>query len=129
MGATIIGGAAGGITMALAYGVLADNVDYIEDKIGIRAEGAVASINSFIVKCSMGIGGAIPGYILAFTGYVPDQAQSEAVTEGIVFGSITVPALLGIIGAVIFIIGYPITKVKLDEIGASLRLKREGVAT
>ena len=51
-----------GFAAPLNYGIQADNTDYIEMSMGIRAEGAVASLSSFVSKCAMGIGGAIPGY-------------------------------------------------------------------
>ncbi|MDR2303257.1 MAG: glycoside-pentoside-hexuronide (GPH):cation symporter, partial [Treponema sp.] len=74
---TVLLGIGSGLSMTLGYGLQADNVDYVEYTRKQRAEGVIASLNSFIVKAAMGIGGAIPGYILAATGYVPNQAQSD----------------------------------------------------
>ena len=60
----LIAGIGAGFAAPLNYGIQADNTDYIEVSMGIRAEGAVASLSSFVSKCAMGIGGAIPGYLL-----------------------------------------------------------------
>ena len=57
----LIAGIGAGFAAPLNYGIQADNTDYIEVSMGIRAEGAVASLSSFVSKCAMGIGGAIPG--------------------------------------------------------------------
>ena len=56
----LITGIGSGFAAPLNYGIQADNTDYIEMKMGIRAEGAVASLSSFISKCAMGIGGSNP---------------------------------------------------------------------
>ena len=64
----LIAGIGAGFAAPLNYGIQADNTDYIEVSMGIRAEGAVASLSSFVSKCAMGIGGAIPGYLLQLAG-------------------------------------------------------------
>ena len=65
----LIAGIGAGFAAPLNYGIQADNTDYIEMSMGIRAEGAVASLSSFVSKCAMGIGGAIPGYLLQLAGF------------------------------------------------------------
>ena len=52
------------------YGIQADNTTYVQYKTGKRAEAAVASLSSFISKVGQGIAGALPGYVLAATGFV-----------------------------------------------------------
>ncbi|MDR2303678.1 MAG: MFS transporter, partial [Treponema sp.] len=84
-----------------------------------------ASLNSFIVKAAMGIGGAIPGYILAATGYVPNQAQSDVTKTGIIAAVIVGPAALNLIALFIFGFGYTINKTRLAEITQSLRDQRQ----
>jgi GPH family glycoside/pentoside/hexuronide:cation symporter/glucuronide carrier protein len=122
---TVLLGIGGGFTMTLGYGIQADNVDYVEYTRKQRAEGAIASLNSFIVKAAMGIGGAIPGYILAATGYVPNEAQSDATKAGILAAVIVVPAVLNLIALFIFGFGYTINKTRLAEITQSLRDQRQ----
>ena len=65
---------------------------------GIRAEGAVASLSSFISKCAMGIGGAIPGYMLQMAGF---NAAAEVQTQSVI--------------NVIIAKAYPLTSEKLAE--------------
>ena len=49
----LIAGIGAGFAAPLNYGIQADNTDYIEVSMGIRAEGAVASLSSFVSKCAM----------------------------------------------------------------------------
>lgn len=116
MAATILIGLGQGICMPLTYGIQADNTDYIEVKTGQRAEGAVASLSSFITKFAMGVGGAIPGYLLAYAGFNATAAvQNDAVNTVITFCLAVVPAICCLAGTLIFGKFYPITKEKLEE--------------
>lgn len=122
---TALSGFASGLCMPLTYGIQADNTDYIELKLGIHAEAAVAALSSFITKCGMGIGGAIPGYLLAVVGFdAAAQTQSPAVQSAIIGCAIVVPAILSIVGAIIFAIGYPLTKEKLEVQTSEIKMKR-----
>ncbi len=122
---SVLTGIGSGGMMTLSYGIQADNVDYIEYKKGIRAEGALASLNSFVIKAGQGIGGAVPGYILAITGYTANQVQPGSAICGIVAATIIIPAVIYVLGGLIFGFGYNLDKVKLDEIIQGLRLRRE----
>lgn len=124
--AIALSGVGMGISMPLTYGIQADNTDYIELKLGYRAEGAVASLSSFTTKCAMGIGGAIPGYLLAFAGFDQTAAvQSEAVRNVLTGCVIVGPAILSIIGVAVFSAFYPITKEKLIEQNEILAERRK----
>lgn len=124
--ATVVTGFASGLCMPLTYGIQADNTDYVELKMGVHAEAAVAALSSFITKCGMGIGGAIPGYLLAAVGFdAAAQTQTPEVKTAIIICAIVVPAVLSLAGAVIFAAGYPLTKEKLEEQAQEIKVKRE----
>jgi GPH family glycoside/pentoside/hexuronide:cation symporter/glucuronide carrier protein len=125
---TVLLGMGSGFSMTLINSLQADNVDYVDYKHGKRAEGAIASLNSFVVKAGMGIGGAIPGYILAATRYIPNQAQSDATKAGIIAAVVVGPAVLNLIALFVFGFGYNINKTRLAEITQALRDKRAGKA-
>lgn len=119
----LIAGIGAGFAAPLNYGIQADNTDYIEVSMGIRAEGAVASLSSFVSKCAMGIGGAIPGYLLQLAGFDSKAAvQNDNVINVIVLCVLILPAIVNVVAIVIFSKGYPITKEKLNE---QIRLMRE----
>lgn len=125
--ATIGGGFASGLCMPLTYGIQADNTDYVNMKMNVHAEAAVAALSSFITKCGMGIGGAIPGYMLAAVGFDATSAtQPEAVKTVIIIGAIIIPAVLSLVGAAIFAVGYPLTKEKLEAQVEAMNASREG---
>lgn len=121
----LIAGIGAGFAAPLNYGIQADNTDYIEVSMGIRAEGAVASLSSFVSKCAMGIGGAIPGYLLQLAGFDSKAAvQNDDVIYVIVLCVLILPAIVNVVAIVIFSKGYPITKEKLNEQTYLLREKR-----
>ena len=121
----LIAGIGAGFAAPLNYGIQADNTDYIEVSMGIRAEGAVASLSSFVSKCAMGIGGAIPGYLLQLAGFDSKAAvQNADVINVIVLCVLILPAIVNVVAIVIFSKGYPITKEKLNEQTYLLREKR-----
>jgi GPH family glycoside/pentoside/hexuronide:cation symporter/glucuronide carrier protein len=113
-----------GFFMPLLIGISADNVDYVEYTRGQRAEGTLSSLVSFVVKAAMGIGGAIPGYVLAATGYVANQAQTETAKMGIIMNNILIPSILVLISGLVFGLGYGINREKLAQIMAALRERR-----
>lgn len=121
----LIAGIGAGFAAPLNYGIQADNTDYIEVSMGIRAEGVVASLSSFVSKCAMGIGGAIPGYLLQLAGFDSKAAvQNDDVINVIVLCVLILPAIVNVVAIVIFSKGYPITKEKLNEQTYLLREKR-----
>ena len=112
----LIAGIGAGFAAPLNYGIQADNTDYIELKLGYRAEGAVASLSSFITKCAMGIGGAIPGYVLALVHFdSTTMIQTSMVNNMIIFCTVGSPVIFCCLAIVVFKLGYPITKEKLEE--------------
>lgn len=126
----LIAGIGVGFAAPLNYGIQADNTDYIEVSMGIRAEGAVASLSSFVSKCAMGIGGAIPGYLLQLAGFDSKAAvQNDDVINVIVLCVLILPAIVNVVAIVIFSKGYPITKEKLNEQTYLLREKRSKAGT
>lgn len=92
-----------GMTMPLGFSMLADTVEYSHWKTGIRAPGVILSAGGFAGKMGTGIGGALLGWILAFVGYNPNGAQSEAALEGIRFLACLVPAIGSMIVIVIML--------------------------
>ena len=99
----LIAGIGAGFAAPLNYGIQADNTDYIEVSMGIRAEGAVASLSSFVSKCAMGIGGAIPGYLLQLAGFDSKAAvQNDDVINMIVLCVLILPAIVNVVAIVIF---------------------------
>ena len=119
-------GIGSGMCMPLTYSIQADNTDYVELNLGLKAQGAIAALSSFITKCAMGIGGAIPGYILASVGFDATAAtQPSSVNSAIIFCVIGAPALLGAVGILVFSLLYPLTKEKVEAQNIEIAKLRE----
>ena len=121
----VLFGAGQGFYSMVSYGVQADNTDYVEWKRGYRAEGAIASLNSFIQKAGLGIGAAITGFILAATGYTPNVEQTAQTIQGIYWAFVLIPGILAFISTLIIYIAYPLTKEKNLLIAKELNKRRK----
>lgn len=109
-----------GIGMELpAQGVInAENMDYIEYKMGVRAESALTSVSTFLSKVGSAIGGALPAYLLAIAGYNADSGIIPESLPGAICGwGFLFPIALFAIGAVIIGVGY---KMDYAEVRAGL---------
>lgn len=85
---------ASGVAMAMPFSILSDSVDYGEWKSGIRAAGFLTAIGAaFCLKAGSGLGGALPGWILAVYNYVPNVEQTARSLKGIELSFVWLPAV------------------------------------
>lgn len=110
-----------GFAQLLFYSVQADNIDYIDYKLGFRAEGIIAAITSMITKVSNGIGGAFTLYVLSWTAN-PDSSYSKF---GLVLSDGIIPGTAIIVGGIIFFALYKIENKDVEMIQAELSRRRE----
>ncbi len=122
-----LGGLGSGLLVPLMMSINADNIDYVEYAQGHRAEGAVASLTSFISKAGSGVGSALSGYILAATGYVANVQQTETAIMGIILVTIIVPAALSLIAGTIFACFYKLNKSALVDMNNELKARRKRI--
>lgn len=95
-----------GFTNTLQYSISADNVDIIRNKLGFEPAALIASLNSLIMKFAMAVGGAVPGFILSYTGYVANTEQVGSASTGIIITTFAIPLFLYILTMIIFNYGY-----------------------
>lgn len=127
MVSSFIMGLGAGFISTLNYSIQADNTDYIELKLGMRAEAGISALSSFSSKFAAGIGGALPGYVLGFAGFDSTLAvQTETVNNMIIVCQIVAPITFFAIGFAVFAKGYTITQEKLDEQNRLLAERRAG---
>ena len=118
---SLCGGIAGGCLQPLNTSIQADNTTYVQYKTGKRAEAAIASLTSFITKVAQGLGGAIPGYVLAAFGFVEGSVQQpESINTGIILCVLILPMILTGLGAILFGTQYTLDKKAVEEMHASL---------
>lgn len=100
--------------LALLFSMVADAIDHVEDKTGVRADGTAYAIFSFSTKLASAIGGIGVALVGAF-GYVANAKQTAEALEGINFVVNLLPALLGF-GAIITLLFYGLTDTQAAEI-------------
>jgi len=95
----IIGALGSGFACSMPFAMLSDTVDYGEWKNGIRASGFLTSIGSaFCIKAGSGIGGLLPAWVMAQTGYVAGSVQTPVALAGIQFSFIWLPFVVFLLG-------------------------------
>ena len=93
----------------IPYAMMPDVVEYDEKITGERRAGIYAGVNNLILKFSSALATALPGWALAWVGYVPDAVQSEQALLGIRLFYAVIPAFVMIIMLPI-LLRYPITR-------------------
>ena len=109
---------------ALSAPMVADTTDYAEWQNGMRTEGAIYSALSFGTKLTSSLAGAIQGYVLAATGYVPNVAQTPQALQGILIPKTIVVGVTLLISA-LFIAGYPLTELRHAQILKEIKERRK----
>ena len=102
--------------------MMADVVDEFELQSGNRQEGLFFSSMSFAHKMTTGVGTLIAGFLLAWIQF-PEQTNLADVPASAIegLGYIGGPLLfIFYIGAIAFLVFYPITKERYREIRAGL---------
>lgn len=106
LAATGVGNAAFMLTF---WSMLPDTVEYGEWKTGVRTEGAIFGLVSFVQKVAFGVGTGSIGVLLDRFGYVANHAQSVEALSGIVTIYTSGPLLL-FATSVLAIWRYPIDR-------------------
>lgn len=110
------------VTFSLCNSMMAEVVDEYELQSGIRQEGLFFAFMSFAFKCSTGLGQFFAGIIIGLIAFptkadISDVPQKAIDNLGIVGG----PVLLTVyLLSLVFIVAYPITKSRYEEIRAAL---------
>lgn len=108
------------------WSMYADIADYSEWKMGRRATGLIFSSSSMSQKLGWTIGGSMTGWLLFYFGFEANVPQTESSLQGIMLMMSLLPACATFI-SMLFILKYPLTEKKMNEIVKSLMQKREGV--
>lgn len=85
------------IPLVCHWAMLPDTVDYGEWKTGKRGEGVTYGMTSFVQKLGNALGGAVSGFILSVTGYVPNAVQTAAAEKGITHLLVTLPLVCAVV--------------------------------
>ena len=106
---------------------LSDSVDYGEYKNGVREEAVIFSMQTFTVKLASGIAVAIAGVVINLI-----HLDTEAVTQtaetlsGLRFAVTIPPAIILVIGILVFRRCYKLTERRMNAVGDALEKRRAG---
>lgn len=106
----------------LAWGMVADCVDYAEWKTGVRADGVVISSMSFINKLGVALAGSFSAIYLGIAGYVANTDQTVTSLNAIKHMNALIPGLF-ILLSIIIIAFYPLTEKRYKQIITELEKK------
>ena len=115
-----------GMIMVMAYSMFTDVAEYVDWKSGQQMTGLAISASIFAIKAGIAFGAAVPGFTLAYFGFVAGENQSDQANMGIEMAFAIAPALAIIpAGAAVFF--YKIDRRTIAQIEADLN-KRRAVA-
>ncbi|MCM3183700.1 putative glucitol transport protein GutA [Priestia megaterium] len=106
----------------LAWGMVADCVDYAEWKTGVRADGVVISLMSFTNKLGVALAGSFSAIYLGIAGYVANAEQTVASLNAIKNMNALVPGIF-ILLSVLIICFYPLTEKTYNKMILDLEKK------
>jgi len=121
---TVIFGTAMGPAGALHQALVADTTDYAEWQNGFRSEGVIYAAISFGTKLTAGLAGAVQGYVLAATGYVPNVTQNPLALQGIT-ALMTLAVGVSLLISALFIVGYPLTEARHAQILQEIKARQQ----
>ena len=95
----------------LYYSIQADNIDYVDYKLGLRAEGVIAAATSMITKISNGIGAAFSLYVLSWTA----NGDGSYTKLGLSLADGLIPGIVVFVGAIVFLLLYRINNAEAEK--------------
>ncbi len=119
------GSIGGGMIFVLNWSMLPDTVEYGELKTGIRGEGIVYAAMNFTNKMAYAFGGALAGFLLSWSGFVPNIAQTPLTQTVIVYMLALFPFVTGVL-AIIILSFYKIDAKFYNEMLKEINKRRAG---
>ena len=120
-------GLAAGCGGTVSPSVQTDVIDYDEYMTGERKEGAYFSAWNFVFKLSFGVTLFFTGFVLQFSGYVPNAEQTETVKTAILALYALYPLVCFLLGAAIFS-RFRLNEAEHAEVRAALDARRAETA-
>lgn len=124
VGCWIFGIANVGFPMTLS--MVADSVDYMEHKTGIRTDGTAYATYGLATKIGNAIGGSVGVLLLASFGYKAGEQQTAETLKGINMLVNLIPAIVFIIAAAACLL-WRMSDKDADQIRAELKEKNQAV--
>lgn len=118
-----------GVALTILFSMFTDCVQFGEWKTGRNTAGLTVASSMFILKLGSGLGAAVPGYILALSGFAANVEQSADALDGLRIITSIAPGLLLLAAAAcmtLYKLDHALLRRIERELG-ELRLERERV--
>jgi GPH family glycoside/pentoside/hexuronide:cation symporter len=116
-----------GVIITLLFSMYTDCAEYGEWRTGKNTAGLTVSASMFSLKFGSAVGGALPGFMLAWFGFVANEAQTETAITGIRLMFNVLPAVF-FVGAGVLMFFYRIDKATLHRVESELHERRTAAA-
>ena len=115
-----------GLFNLIIWAFVSDVIDDQEVRTGSRDDGTIYAVCSFARKVGQAIASALGGWSLGWIGYVEGSltGQTAAVKDGIYNIATMVPMILYLAVGICLIVIYPLSKKKVAENTAALKVRR-----
>ncbi len=117
-----------GVIITLLFSMYTDCAEYGEWRTGKNTAGLTVSASMFSLKFGSAVGGALPGFMLAWFGFVANEAQTELAITGIRLMFNLLPAVFFLAGGLMMIF-YRIDRATLSRIEGELHARRSEPVT
>jgi GPH family glycoside/pentoside/hexuronide:cation symporter len=112
-----------GVTITLLFSMYTDCAEYGEWKTGKNTAGLTVSASMFSLKFGSAVGGALPGFVLAWFGFIANEVQADQAIVGIRLMFNILPAIFFLAGGLLMFL-YKIDRHTLSRIEAELHERR-----
>ena len=112
-----------GMMMVLAYSMFTDIAEYLEWSTGRQMTGLAVSGAVFAIKTGIALGAALPGMVLAVTGFEAGAVQGESARFGIELAFAYVPAAI-IVPAALVMLFYKLDRGTIARFETELAQRR-----
>lgn len=112
-----------GVIITLLFSMYTDCAEYGEWISGHNSAGLTVSASLFSLKFGSAVGSAIPGYLLAWYGFVKDKPQTDEVLEGISIIWNVAPALF-FLAAALLMIFYKLDRDTMNNVEKDMLIRR-----
>jgi len=112
-----------GVIITLLFSMYTDCAEYGEWSTGKHTAGLTVSASMFSLKFGSAVGGALPGFMLAWFGFIANEVQSESAITGIRLMFNIVPTFFFLVGGLLMLF-YRIDRATLHRVEAELHERR-----
>ena len=112
-----------GVIITLLFSMYTDCAEYGEWRTGKNTAGLTVSASMFSLKFGSAVGGALPGFMLAWFGFVANEVQTDTAITGIRLMFNALPAIF-FVAAGLLMYFYRIDRKTLTQVEAELHDRR-----